>query len=91
MGLLVDRVDFPLRVGCWEGNKADTGMLSTSSLEALDQAGLGFIAGSRATKAPADLDAHFAWHGDALADGQVIDTITPTPRLHQPGTRPERP
>ncbi len=102
VGLLVDRTGFPLRVGCWEGNKAETstivpmieefreasgiehlvvvadaGMLSATNLEALDQAGLGFIVGSRMTKAPADLAAHFAWHGDALADGQIIDTITP--------------
>nr|WP_234415860.1 MULTISPECIES: IS1634 family transposase [unclassified Actinomyces] len=102
VGLLVDRKGFPLRVGCWEGNKAETstlipmiqefreasgiehlvvvadaGMLSAANLQALDQAGLGFIVGSRMTKAPADLAAHFRWHGDALADGQVIDTITP--------------
>jgi len=102
VGLLVDRAGFPLQIGCWEGNKAETstlipmiegfrkassiehlvvvadaGMLSAGNLEALDQAGLGFIVGSRMTKAPADLAAHFAWHGDALADGQVIDTITP--------------
>ena len=24
MGLLVDRHGFPLQVGCWEGNKAET-------------------------------------------------------------------
>ncbi|SHE25561.1 Hypothetical protein ACGLYG10_1782 [Actinomyces glycerinitolerans] len=102
VGLLVDRAGFPLQIGCWEGNKAETstlipmieefrkasgtehlivvadaGMLSAANLEALDQAGLGFIVGSRMTKAPADLDAHFAWHGDAFTDGQVIDTITP--------------
>ncbi|WP_108965483.1 IS1634 family transposase [Actinomyces sp. Z16] len=102
VGLLVDRAGFPLQIGCWEGNKAETstlipmveefrkasniehlvvvadaGMLSAANLEALDQAGLGFIVGSRMTKAPADLAAHFRWHGDALADGQVIDTITP--------------
>nr|WP_237564195.1 IS1634 family transposase [Actinomyces sp. 432] len=102
VGLLVDRTGFPLRVGCWEGNKAETstivpmieefreasgidhlvvvadaGMLSAGNLQALHQAGLGFIVGSRMTKAPADLEAHFAWHGDALADGQIIDTITP--------------
>nr|WP_244936747.1 IS1634 family transposase [Actinomyces qiguomingii] len=102
VGLVVDRAGFPLRIGCWEGSKAETstlipmvegfgeasgiehlvvvadaGMLSAANLEALDQAGLGFIVGSPMTKAPADLAAHFAWHGDALADGQVIDTITP--------------
>jgi hypothetical protein len=29
------------------------------------------------TKAPADLESHFRWHGDAFTDGQVIDTLTP--------------
>jgi len=101
----VDRTGFPLRVGCWEGNRAETstlipmveefreasgidhlvvvadaGMLSATNLEALDQAGLEFIVGSRMTKAPADLDAHFRWHGDALADGQVTRHHHPTPR-----------
>lgn len=102
VGLLVDRGGFPLEVGCWQGNKAETatiipivrqfqerhgladmvvvadaGMLSTSNLTALDQAGLRFIVGSRAVKAPGDLASHFRWHGDAFSDGQVIDTITP--------------
>ncbi|CAM3192075.1 IS1634 family transposase [Actinomyces slackii] len=102
VGLLVDRAGFPLRIGCWEGNRAETstlipmiegfrknagiehlvivadaGMLSAANLEALDQAGMGFIVGSRMAKAPVDLAAHFRWHGDALVDGQVIDTITP--------------
>ncbi|MDO5697507.1 MAG: IS1634 family transposase [Dermatophilus congolensis] len=55
---------------------ADAGMLSSSNLRALDAAGLRFIVGSRTTKAPADLASHFAWHGDAFTDGQIIDTIT---------------
>ena len=55
---------------------ADAGMLSAANLEALDEAGLGFIVGSRMTKAPGDLEAHYRWNGDALVDGQVIDTIT---------------
>jgi Transposase DDE domain len=29
------------------------------------------------TKAPADLESHFGWHGNAFADGQIIDTVTP--------------
>src|SRR5205814_2940926 len=37
----------------------------------------GFVVGSRTTKAPVDLESHFRWHGDAFADGQVIDTLTP--------------
>ena len=102
VGLLVDRHGFPLEIGCFEGNKAETttivpivrqfqerhnlaqvvivadaGMLSATNLHALDEAGLGFIVGSRVTKAPADLESHFRWHGDAFVDGQVIDTITP--------------
>jgi transposase len=56
---------------------ADAGMLSASNLRALDEAHLRFIVGSRVTKAPADLESHFRWHGDAFTDGQIIDTITP--------------
>lgn len=56
---------------------ADAGMLSAANLKALDQAGLGFIVGSRQSKAPADLESHFRWHGDAFTDGQLIDTLTP--------------
>lgn len=56
---------------------ADAGMLSFTNLKALDGAGLSFIVGSRMTKAPGDLESHFRWHGDAFADGQIIDTITP--------------
>jgi hypothetical protein len=102
VGLLVDRAGFPLEIGCYEGNKAETttiipivkqfqdrhalvdmvvvadaGMLSGSNLKDLDEAGLQFIVGSRVTKAPADLASHFRWHGDAFADGQLNDTITP--------------
>ena len=102
VGLLVDRRGFPLEIGCFEGNKAETktiipiikqfqarhglagmvvvadaGMLSAKNLRELDEADLRFIVGSRVTKAPIDLESHFRWHGDALADGQVIDTITP--------------
>jgi Transposase DDE domain len=102
VGLLVDRHGFPLEIGCFEGNKAETttivpiikafqkrhnladmvvvadaGMLSASNLRELDDANLRFIVGSRVTKAPADLESHFRWHGDAFTDGQVVDTITP--------------
>ena len=102
VGLLVDRRGFPLEIGCFEGNKAETatiipiikqfqvrhsisdmvvvadaGMLSASNLRELDEANLRFIVGSRVTKAPVDLESHFRWHGDAFADGQLIDTITP--------------
>ena len=105
VGLLVDRNGFPLEIGCYEGNQAETatiipivkqftdrhnvadmvvvadaGMLSTSNLAELDEAGLRFIVGSRVTKAPVDLESHFRWHGDAFTDGQVIDTLTPRNR-----------
>jgi len=56
---------------------ADAGMLSAANLDGLDEEGLGFIVGSRVTKAPVDLESHFRWHGDAFTDGQVIDTVTP--------------
>nr|WP_232211617.1 hypothetical protein [Nocardioides sp. CF8] len=56
---------------------ADAGMLSSSNLRDLAEAGLRFIVGSRVTKAPKDLESHFRWHGTAFTDGQVIDTITP--------------
>ena len=52
-------------------------MLSAANLAALDEAGVGFIVGSRMTRAPVDLAARFRFHGDVLADGQIIDTITP--------------
>jgi hypothetical protein len=56
---------------------ADAGMLSAGNLDDLDEAGLGFIVGSRVTKAPVDLESHFRWHGDAFTDGQVTGTLTP--------------
>jgi hypothetical protein len=104
VGLLVDRTGFPLEIGCFEGNTAETttlvpiitafaqrhdlgdapmvvaadaGMLSAANLTALDEAGLGFIVGSRAVKAPIDLASHFHWNGDVFTDGQIIDTVTP--------------
>ena len=66
---------------------ADAGMLSAANLDDLDEAGLGFIVGSRVTKAPVDLESHFRWHGDAFSDGQVIDTLTPKTGQEQ-GQRP---
>ena len=50
---------------------------SATNLTALDEAGLGFIVGSRAVKAPIDLEPHFHWNGDVFTDGQIIDTVTP--------------
>ena len=104
VGLLVDRTGFPLEIGCFEGNTAETttivpivtsflerhclqgtpmvvaadaGMLSGANLKALDELDLSFIVGSRATKAPGDLESHFHWNGDVFTDGQIIDTVTP--------------
>ena len=56
---------------------ADAGMLSSSNLRDLDDAGLRFIVVSKVTKAPSDLASHYRWHGDAFTDGQIIDTLTP--------------
>ena len=56
---------------------ADASMLSAANLDDLDEAGLGFIVGSRVTKAPIDLESRFRWNGDAFTDGQVIDALTP--------------
>jgi hypothetical protein len=56
---------------------ADAGMLSATNLTALDEAGLGFIVGSRSVKAPIDLANHFHWNGDAFTNAQIIDTVTP--------------
>ena len=71
---------------------ADAGMLSAFNLARLDEAGYRFIVGSRATKAPLDLESHFRWHGTHFVDGQIIDTITPkTGRtsISDPATRAE--
>ncbi|NYF97672.1 hypothetical protein BJY20_001064 [Janibacter cremeus] len=116
VGLLVDRNGFPLEIGCYEGNKAETttiipivqqfqarhglsdmvvvadaGMLSTANLTALDEAGLRFIVGSRAVKAPGDLPSHFRWHGDAFADGQVIAPPSTPCRAAPPPSLPSEP
>ena len=50
---------------------ADAGMLSAANLNALEDAGFGFIVGSRITKAPYDLAEHFHWHGNYFTDGQM--------------------
>ena len=53
---------------------ADAGMLSAANLNALEDAGFGFIVGSRITKAPYDLADHFARHGNYFTDGQVLES-----------------
>lgn len=55
---------------------ADAGMLSGDNLQAIADAQLRFIVGSRMTKAPYDLAKHFRWHGYSFTDGQIIDTVT---------------
>lgn len=115
VGLLADRAGFPLEIGCYEGNHAETrtivpmikqfqerhgladivvvadaGMLWMENLNAIDEAGLRFIVGSRPKKAPGDLANHFHWNGDAFTDGQLIDTITPRHGNTKPGTQRHR-
>ena len=53
---------------------ADAGMLSAGNLNALEDAGFGFIVGSRITKAPYDLAGHFERHGNHFTDGQVLES-----------------
>src|SRR3954454_22747044 len=53
---------------------ADAGMLSAANLLALEQGGFQFIVGSKTSKAPYDLVAHFERHGNAFDDGQTIMT-----------------
>jgi hypothetical protein len=51
----------------------DAGMLSASNLTALEDAGYGFIVGSRIAKTPYDI-AEYPNDGSALANGQILDT-----------------
>ena len=53
---------------------ADAGMLSAKNLNAIEDAGLSFIVGSRISKAPYDLADHFERHGNAFDDGQVLES-----------------
>lgn len=53
---------------------ADAGMLSAGNLNALEDAGFSFIVGSRISKAPYDLAAHFERHGDYFTDGQILES-----------------
>lgn len=53
---------------------ADAGMLSAVNLNAIEDAGYSFIVGSRITKAPYDLAAHFERHGNYFEDGQVLES-----------------
>jgi hypothetical protein len=53
---------------------ADAGMLSAANLNAVEDAGFAFVVGSRISKAPYDLAAHFARHGDHFTDGQILES-----------------
>ena len=53
---------------------ADAGMLSAANLNGLEDAGFGFVVGSRITKAPYDLAGHFERHGNYFTDGQVLES-----------------
>jgi len=53
---------------------ADAGMLSAANLNAIEDAGFGFIVGSRLTKAPYDLAEHFERHGDYFTDAQILES-----------------
>ena len=52
---------------------ADAGMLSAANLTAVEDAGLGFIVGSRVSNAPYDLADQLANRGNFFADGQTIE------------------
>lgn len=53
---------------------ADAGMLSAKNLDAIEDTGMSFVVGSRISKAPYDLAAHFERHGNAFDDGQVLES-----------------
>lgn len=56
---------------------ADAGMLSAANLNALEDAGLSFIVGSRTSKAPKELEDHFGRRGNVIADDGVVELIRP--------------
>lgn len=56
---------------------ADAGMLSAANLNALEDAGLSFIVGSRTSKAPKELEDHFGRRGNAIDDGEVVELSRP--------------
>lgn len=53
---------------------ADTGMLSASNLDALEDAGFSFIVSSRVTKGPYDLAEYYDRHGTYFTDGHVLES-----------------
>ena len=69
---------------------ADAGMLSAANLNALEDAEFSFIVGSRISKAPYDLAAHFQRHGNAFTDGQFLEStrVMGTGKSWAPGRPP---
>lgn len=57
---------------------ADARMLSANNLNAIEDAGLKFIVGSRLTKAPYDLQEHFDTKGNRFTNGQVLESTRTT-------------
>lgn len=55
---------------------ADAGMLSDTNLSALEDAGFGFIVGSRVSKAPKDLAGQCSFPGTVFTGGQIIEART---------------
>ena len=53
---------------------ADAGMLSAANLNKLEDAGFGFIVGSRNSSAPYDLAEHYATIGNIVIDGETVET-----------------
>src|SRR5699024_8953237 len=71
---------------------ADSGMLSDKNLQAIDEAGLRFIVGSKQTKAPRDLAKHFHHHSNQTTqDGTTVDTVTTRGRNRPDPNRIEDP
>ena len=56
---------------------ADAGMLSAANLNALEDAGLSFIVGSRTSRAPKELEDHFGRRGNVIADGETVELTRP--------------
>jgi len=52
----------------------DAGMLSAGNLNALEDAGLGFIVADRIRKVPYEIDGYIDRHGDYFTDGQTFET-----------------
>lgn len=53
---------------------ADAGMLSAANLNRLEDAGFGFIVGSRTSSAPYDLAERYATVGNIVTDGETVET-----------------